>query len=95
MKKIEESLALLGITVTDKVTGFKGVVTSISFELYGCIQALVNPGIDKEGKIQEQRWFDTNRLRIGPETIVMENPFNSTNKVVEKGPDKKPIYPKV
>ena len=33
-------LELLGQKVEDKVTGFRGVVTTISFDLYGCIQAV-------------------------------------------------------
>ena len=61
----EKHLNLLGMKVEDKVTGFKGVVASISFDLYGCVQAIVNPGADKDGKLMEQCWFDVSRLALG------------------------------
>jgi len=44
---IQKHLDLLGHKVTDRVSGFTGVVTSIGFDLYGCIQAVVTPGADK------------------------------------------------
>lgn len=28
---------LLGLKAEDKVTGFKGVITTLSFDLYGCV----------------------------------------------------------
>lgn len=71
---IKKHLDLLGLRVQDKVTGFKGVVTSITFDLYGCVQSLVNPGIDKQGKTQEQSWFDVNRLIVLKSTPVMDRP---------------------
>jgi hypothetical protein len=61
---IKVHLDLLGRRVADKVTGFEGVVTSISFDLYGCIQAIVNPGLDKDRKPLDQHWFDVNRLAV-------------------------------
>ena len=39
---MQNHFELLGYKVKDSVTGFTGVVTSISFELYGCVQALVH-----------------------------------------------------
>ncbi len=57
---------ILGLRVEDKVTGFSGVVTTLSFDLYGCIQVIVTPPISP-GEKQEQgesRWFDVARLRI-------------------------------
>lgn len=62
---LKDYLALLGLRVKDAVTGFIGVVTSISFDLYGCVQAVVTPpGVDKDGKLLFGHWFDTNRLII-------------------------------
>ena len=40
---IKKHLDLLGHKVKDKVSGFQGVVISMSFDLYGCIQADVRP----------------------------------------------------
>lgn len=72
MVKMKKHLDLLGMTVTDRVTGFSGAVVSVIFDLYGCIQALVHPGLDQEGKIRSSEWFDVNRLKVTSETPVME-----------------------
>jgi hypothetical protein len=49
---LDKHLDILGYEVTDRVTGFKGVVTSISFDLYGCVQALVTPQLNDKGQMQ-------------------------------------------
>ncbi len=59
---VVESLQLLGYQVKDRVTGIEGIVTTITFDLYGCVQALVHPGLDKEGKARDQHWLDVARL---------------------------------
>jgi len=66
--------ALLGLRVKDKVTGFKGVCTSVSYDLYGCVQVIINPGCDKEGKLGEGAWFDVNRVDLLDSTAVMIAP---------------------
>jgi len=70
---MKKHLSLLGFTVRDRVTGITGVVTAISFELYGCIQALVNPGA-REEKPQDSFWFDAKRLVVIGDNPVMEVP---------------------
>lgn len=72
--QILKHLNMLGLKVEDKVTGFKGVVASVSFDLYGCVQAIVNPGLDSAGKLGEQCWFDIARLKIIDENPVMNVP---------------------
>ena len=72
--KVDKHLELLGLKVKDSVTGFKGVVTSVSFELYGCVQAIVQPETNKEGKIPDSRWFDVTRLITTKPKPVMEQP---------------------
>lgn len=76
--EIKKHLDLLGLSVKDRVTEFEGVVTSISFDLYGCIQADVRPvGKTPEGKLIQGYWFDVNRLAILDESPVMDIPdFN-------------------
>jgi hypothetical protein len=71
---MREHLELLGYPVKDRVTGYTGVVTSISFDLYGCVQAIVNPGLDKDGKMQDSHWFDTKRLVKQSSMPVMDVP---------------------
>lgn len=74
MKNIKQHLDWLGFKVKDKTTGFTGVVTSISFDLYGCIQAIVNPAMTKEGKLQDAHYFDVSRLQKIGKSRVMELP---------------------
>lgn len=72
--QIKKHLELLGLRVEDKVTGLKGVVSSIGFDLYGCVQAIVNPGLGKDGKPAECQWFDVARLKILSAKPVMDRP---------------------
>ena len=73
---MESHLAWLGWKVKDRVTGFTGVVCTIGVDLYGCIQAIVNPEsfVDKasgEQKTADSRWFDLTRLeRIGKSPVM-------------------------
>lgn len=57
-------LELLGLTARDRVTGFKGVVESISWDLYGCIQAVVRPPVDDKGAMPDGKWIDVLRLDV-------------------------------
>ena len=86
MKQLTE-LSLLGYKVKDRVTGMVGVVTCISFDLYGCIQALVHPGLDKDKKLQDLSWFDLSRLDVQSSAPVMRQP----DFVKEIGPECKPV----
>ena len=96
MVKMKKHLDLLGMTVTDRVTGFSGAVVSVIFDLYGCIQALVHPGLDQEGKIRSSEWFDVNRLKVTSETPVMERPrFDFEPESIangDKGPAQRPSF---
>ena len=91
---LQKHLDLLGMRVVDRVTGARGVVASITFDLYGCIQAVVNPGLGKDGKPMESAWFDVQRLEVTSNKPVMPRPeFEWTPKVVAagwKGPAERP-----
>jgi hypothetical protein len=89
---MEKHLEWLGLEVEDCVTKVKGVVTSVTFDLYGCIQALVNQGTDKDGKIRDSYWLDVNRLKIKNKKPVMKRPNFNDVKIAdaEKGPECKP-----
>lgn len=71
---MKEYLAILGKKVSDRVTGFSGVATSVSFDLYGCVQVIVSPKLDIAGKIPDAAWFDHKRLFTISETPVMDVP---------------------
>lgn len=93
MTSIQKHIDLLGMRVEDKVTGLKGVVTSVTFDLYGCVQAIVNPGIGTDGKQLEQAWFDIARLVVTSHVRVMDLPDYSAGYIAEglKGPAEKPV----
>lgn len=72
---MKEHFKLMGLEVTDAVTGVTGVVTSICFDLYGCVAALVQPMAEK-GKVDtpNAHWFDTKRLKAMSKKPVMALP---------------------
>jgi hypothetical protein len=86
---MQEHLRLLGFKVRDVVTGFEGVVESIGFDLYGCIQAVVKGGLDTNGVPNEGRWFDLKRLRAISDAPVMPVPSFE----LVPGPAEKPAAP--
>jgi len=65
---LKKHLSILGLRVKDRVTGFKGIATVVGFDLYGCIQVSVNPGLDENGKIMDAHWFDIARLNVDNES---------------------------
>lgn len=67
-------LELMGLPAKDRITGFDGTITSIDFNLYGCVHATVHPTVDKDGKEREGRWFDVSRLEITGDTRIMAVP---------------------
>lgn len=89
---VQKHLSVLGYPVRDRVTGFAGIATSVSFDLYGCVQVIVHPGLQADGKLGEQTWFDLNRLELTSVTPVMEQPDFVDGRVAEgnKGPENKP-----
>ena len=84
-------LDLLGHTVTDSVTGYKGVVECISYDLYGCIQLGVRPEINDKGEMQDARWIDAKRVipaSISEQPVMAVPSFEDD--VQEDGPAEKP-----
>lgn len=93
---IEICLDSLGNNATDRVTGFKGIITSVTFDLYGCIQVLVHPGIDDNGKLKDQSWFDINRLIIDDNPVMKRPDFicKDNSLFYDNGPSDKPNFTK-
>jgi hypothetical protein len=84
---MNQFLELLGFKVRDRVTGFAGVVTSVSFDLYGCVQCVVTPPIDAKGETTDPLWFDEKRLEVVDPTPVLAAPLFD---YVIPGPAEKP-----
>ena len=96
-KNVQDHLSLLGKEVEDVVTGMSGIVASVSFDLYGCIQAIINPGPNKDGKPREQSGSAAPRLKVLKGKPVMEPPAYDFGPVAEgrRGPAEKPTSCKV
>lgn len=92
---IEQCVAFLGKKVEDKISKRKGIVTSVCFDLYGCIQVVVDEQkLDKEGKAMTFGWVDINRLNILKSKEIMPHPdFDNKYKSIIKvnGPADKPM----
>jgi hypothetical protein len=74
MISVKENLELLGTRVQDCVTGLIGIVTSVTFDLYGGVLVLVNPGEDDNGKSRDSQWFEVKRLIMVDNDPIMEPP---------------------
>ncbi len=90
---MKQHMSKLGLKVKDAVTGFTGVCTAVSFDLYGCVQCIVTPDatVDKEKKqdLAESRWLDEKRLIVRNPKPVMPLPsWDATEAVI--GPEAKP-----
>lgn len=89
---IKETVDLLGHRATDKVTNATGVITSVCFDLYGCVQAAINPPMKDDGSVPEGRWFDVNRLVVSYEAVMPVPDFDAIAAPGDynKGPAEKP-----
>lgn len=86
---IKKHLGLLGHKVKDKVSDYEGVVISMSFDLYGCIQADVRPTtLDEKGKLANGVWMDAARLIVITNKPLMDTPDFEWGETAEgkKGP---------
>lgn len=94
---VQKHLGLLGHAVEDRVSGFSGIVASVSFDLYGCIQLVVTPRVGADGKNGDSQWFDVSRLRVLDGDPVMPTPNYEYGPVArgEHGPASKSIPPGV
>lgn len=82
---IKDHLNLLGLEAIDPVTGMKGVITSISFDLSGCIQAALTPPANKEGVYQQSIWIDIQRLKItGKKAVCKVSDFTRETGCAQK-----------
>ena len=92
---IKKHLEMLGHEVKDKVSDYRGVVISISFDLYGCIQADVRPKelLKDDGTLKPGMWLDIARLVKTTSIPLMDQPNFEWGEVAEgrHGPANLPI----
>jgi len=64
----------MGYPARDRVTGFEGVVTSISFDLFGCVQCALTPPATKDERGKQEHgpcnWYDANRLQLTGDRVM-------------------------
>jgi hypothetical protein len=71
---MEKYLSWLGLEVRDCVTGLEGVITSISFDICGCIQGLLTPKAIG-GTRSDSCWLDLKRLVVIGSFVIEPSDF--------------------
>lgn len=79
-------LQLLGLKVKEKVTGLVGIVECVSYDLYGCVQAVVKPPVNEKGEVVDGRWFDVSRLDVLDSSPIMAIPGGRFSVERQSGP---------
>src|SRR5690606_16729055 len=88
--EVKKHLELLGTVMEDVVTGRKGMVSSVSFDAYGCVQATLQPREQADGSIPDPWWMDVKRLRSTGERVMPAPPHFITPPGEEIGSAEKP-----
>ena len=70
LKAVEKAVDMLGYPAKDKVTGCEGVITSASYDLYGCVQLVLTQKVDKDGRRDNGQWYDIARLKITGKRVM-------------------------
>ena len=73
---ITATIDLLGYRAKDKVTGLEGVISSVCFDLYGCVQAALTPPA-KDGQVPCGQWFDVQRLEVSSTRVMSPPDFDA------------------
>ncbi len=71
--KAQQHINKLGFQAKEVLTGMTGVITSVSFDINGCIQCVLQPPM-KEDKIPDGKWFDIARLEITSDAPIFKSP---------------------
>ena len=90
----------LGDKVKDVVTGFTGIVIARTEWLVGCVRCVVQPPVDKDGKVPENQAFDEPQLELikakAVSLVVEPEPQKFSPKRTSGGPMPIPEYrPKI
>lgn len=64
----------LGYQGEDCITGFKGIVSSVCFDVYGCVQYCLVSKVDKNGE-HKSMWCDAKRVTTNKKKRVMTPPL--------------------
>jgi hypothetical protein len=95
---VKATIKLLGMRGKDKVTGFSGMVGSVCFDAYGCVQVALTPPVDADGKPRDGHWFDVQRIDFSEERVMPVPDFEGrasapkTPQTYDHGPAEKPSF---
>lgn len=94
---IKETLDLLGRRAEDRITGYKGVISSCCFDLYGCVQVAITPPVNEKMEASAGMWFDVHRVRadMNSDKVMATPDFAKTASVPRDythGPADKPSF---
>lgn len=85
-------LDYLGQIGEDIVTGRVGMVSSVVFDAYGCVQAILTPRAKEDGTVPEPFWIDVKRINLSNIDRVFPKPdFKKYAQGDENGPAEKPL----
>lgn len=90
---ITETIDMLGLRAKDKVTGYVGTISSVSFDLYGCVQLALTPDVSADGKLEGGHWFDVHRVDVQKKRVMPVPNFAAAAvqpKDFKHGPAEKP-----
>lgn len=48
----------------DQVSGFEGTAVGYAVYITGCVQVVLAPRVDKDGKLGDSIWFDLSRVEL-------------------------------
>jgi len=74
------------VEVRDRVTGLRGIVTGRTEYINGCVQWLVKPPVDKDGKLVDGCWIDTIQLEVVGPGIAEPETDHTTKDHIKEGP---------
>lgn len=65
----------LGVTLKSVIHGYEGVAVARAELITGCNQYMVQPGLDKDGKIMDAYWLDEHALiQTKAKQVVVSKP---------------------
>ncbi len=60
----------LGTKIKDRITGLEGIAIAKIEYLNGCVQYSIKPKLDKDGKVQEGEWVDSQQIAVVGEKVL-------------------------
>jgi len=82
----QKGMELLGLKAKDKITGLSGVIESICYDLYGCVQACVRPEYVENRKAETPlaHWMDISRLTTSGKPVMPVPDFEDVHGPADK-----------